>query len=276
MRRTLPLMLASLLLANRCAQAAEICSYTGATSYSGHASVRTEVTEAQGLLTIDVTARLEAKPFWLYDVQFLAQEISTWRAGELQSVAINGRYSANGQVKRQQWDVFVRGPDGLTASRAQAKTLPDFRRRHPGLLQAWDPARFGQPWLPAFSAAQPERRPDLDLHQAQMPPQIRTPFAMAFYWSRWLPPAAAIPLFLPGWKRDARLDAPITQLGTASHWRMTLRHPTLDNAPVSWADVYISPDHHLQRLAFDIHAPAGDGQGWIDQASCNTQNPARP
>ena len=72
-------------------------------------AVRTEVAEASGLLTVDVTTRLDAEPWWLWTVQYLTEEISTWRAGELQSVAVNNRYSVNGRPKRQQWDVFIGG-----------------------------------------------------------------------------------------------------------------------------------------------------------------------
>jgi len=140
------------------ARAAEVCLYSGMTSHSGHAAVRTDVTEAGGLTTLDVTARLDAEPWWLWTVQYLAEEISTWRAGELQSVAVNNRYSVNGRVKRQQWDVFIRGPDGLVASRVQSKTLSEFRRRHPAFAGHWEPSRFGQAWLPDYPAARPERR----------------------------------------------------------------------------------------------------------------------
>ncbi len=253
------------------AQAAEVCLYSGMTSHSGHAAVRTEVTEAGGLTTLDVTARLDAEPWWLWTIQYLAEEISTWRAGELQSVAVNNRYSVNGRVKRQQWDVFVRGPDGLMASRVQSKTLSEFRRRHPAFAGHWEPSRFGQAWLPDYPAARPERRPDLDLGRAAMPPQTRTPLALAFYWSRWLPAGGGtVPVFLPGWKREARFDALAAPLG-AGRWRMALRHPALDGGTPSSAEAVVSADHRLLRLSFDVHAPAGAGQGWLDQAGCQTR-----
>ncbi len=252
------------------APAAEVCHYAGLTSYSGHVAVRTEVSEARGLTTVAVTARLDAEPSWLWSIQYLAEEISTWRAGELQSVAVNNRYSANGQVRRQQWDVFVRGPDGLLASRVQSKSLSEFRRRHPAFAGHWEPGRFGEPWLPDYPAAQPERRPDLDLARPAMPPQTRTPYALAFYWSRWLPAAAAtVPVFMPGWKRDARFDAQVA-LAAPRRWRLVLQSPALGAAPSS-AEATVSADHHLLRLSFDVHAAAGAGQGWLDQTDCRTQ-----
>ncbi len=253
------------------ARAAEVCLYNGRTNHSGRVAVRTEVAEANGVTTVDVAARLEAEPWWFWSVQYLAEEISTWRAGELQSAAVNNRYSVNGRVKRQQWDVFTRGPDGLVASRVQSKTLSEFQRRHPAFVAHWAPDAFGQAWLPDYPAAGPERRPDLDLSGAAMPSRVRTPYALAFYWSRFLPaaggavPVLQVPVFLPGWKRDARLDALVTQSG-AGRWRMALRHPALDGA--SWAEATVSADHRLLRLSFDVHASAGNGQGWVDLAGC--------
>ena len=248
------------------ARAAEVCRYAGVTSYSGRVAVQAEASEAQGVTTVDVLARLDAKYLLFWTVQYLAEEISTWRAGELQSVAVNNRYIVNGRPSRQQWDVFTRGPDGLLASRVQSRSLSEFRRRHLAFAGHWDPARFGQPWLPDYPAAQPERRTDLDLPRAAMPPQTRTPFALAFYWSRWLPEAGGmVPVFMPGWKRDTRLQAEVAPAGPG-RWRMALRYP--GTAAPSSAEAVVSPDHRLLRLSFDVHAAAGSGQGWVDRTEC--------
>ena len=249
------------------ARASEVCRYAGTTSYSGRVSVRAEASEARGVLTLDVTARLDAKYLWFWTVQYLAEEISTWRAGELQSVAVNNRTLFGGQPSRQQWDVFTREPDGLVASRVQSRSLAEFRRRHPAFAGHWDPGRFGQPWLPDYPAAQPERRPDLDLRQAAMPPRLRTPYALAFYWSHWLPEAGGtVPVFMPGWKRDARPDAAVAAAGPG-RWRMVVHNPAPGVAPSS-AEAVVSADHQLQRLSFDVHVPAGTGQGRVDRVSC--------
>ena len=251
------------------ARAAEVGRYAGTTSYSGRVAVQVEASEAQGVTTVDVTARLDAKYLLFWTIQYLAEEISTWRAGELQSVAVNNRYIVNGRPSRQQWDVFTRGPDGLLASRVQSRSLSEFRRRHPAFAGYWDPAHFGQPWLPDYPAAQPERRTDLDLARTVMPPRTRTPLALAFYWSRWLPEAGGtVPVFMPGWKRDARLDAEVAPAGPG-RWRMALRYPGA--AAPSSAEAVVSPDHRLLRLSFDAHASAGSGQGWVDRVECQAR-----
>ena len=109
-----------------------------------------------------------------------------------------------------------------------------------------------------------------------MPPQTRTPYALAFYWSRWLPAASAtVPVFMPGWKRDARFDAQVAPAQTAQpaapgRWRMVLQSPALGTGPSS-AEATVSADHRLLRLSFDVHAAAGTGQGWLEQTDCRTQ-----
>lgn len=271
MRPTGSLIGALFLLAASPGLAAEVCQYAGATSQSGRVAVRTEVSEASGLVTVAVAVRLDASPWRLWDVQVLAEEISSWRGGELRSVAVNNRYIVNGRPRRQQWDVFTRGPDGLVASRVQAKTLADFRKRHPAFAVHWDMARFGQPWLADYPAAQPERRPDLDLGRAALPLQPRTPLALAFHWSRWLPAAErTVPVFLPGWKRDARVDEAVAPVAPG-RWRLTLRHPALRDGAGSWAEAAVSAGHKLMRLTFNVEARAGHGQGWVDQAGCTAE-----
>ncbi len=244
--------------------AAETCSFVGETSYRGRVAVTAAATETGGVLTVHVTARMDAAPWRLWDVQFLAEEISQWRGGVLQSVAVNGRYSVNGSVKRQQWDVFVPGPGGLVASRVQAKRLSDFSRRHPAFAAHWSPADFGRPWLGEFPMAQPERRPDLDLPRTAMPAGVRTPLALAFYWSRFLTPGP-VPVFLPGWKRDARVDEAVS--GGGGRWHMTLAHPALAGSASSWAEAQVT-DGRLQRLTFEAHTPMGDGTGSVTALRC--------
>ncbi len=237
---------------------AEVCRFEGTTSYAGRVQVRVATGEAAGLLTVDVTARLQASPWRLWDVQFLAQETSTWRAGVLQSVAVNGRYLVNGRPRRQQWDVFAPGREPL---RAQAKTESDFRKRYPAFLWAWDPSRFALPWLAAFPIAEAERRPDLDMAR---PADTRTPFALAFHWVRSLPPGP-LTVFLPGWKRDAFVPETVTAV--PGGLRMSLQHPAVGPGP-AWAEVMLTPDRHIGRIRFEIHAPAGDGDGTITATGC--------
>jgi hypothetical protein len=256
---------AALLALAPASQAAEVCTYAGAASHDARATIRTEASEAGGMLTLRVLARVQAAPWW-WSLSYLMEEISTWRGGELQSVALNTRYILDGRVRRQQWDVLARTPEGLQAQRVQSTSLPEFNRRHPRFAGHWDPSRFGQPWLSDYPAAGPERRTDLDLPRAGMPPGLRTPLALMFYWSRFLPPGnEAVPVFLPGWKRDARADEPVAAV-SPGRWRMTLRHPAVGAG--SWAEAAVSPDHQLLRLTFAVRARVGNGEGWVALEGC--------
>ena len=259
------LLLALLLALLPSAAAAEVCTYTGTASHDARATVQTDTSEAGGLLTLRVLARMHASA-WLWEVDYLMDEVSTWRGGELQSVAVNNRYILDGRPRRQQWDVLMRTPDGLQAQRVQSTSAQEFQRRHPRFAANWDPARFGQPWLQDYAAAGPERRTDLDLPRAGLAPGLRTPLALAFYWSRFLPAAGGTaPVFLPGWKRDARVDEPVQPTGPG-RWRMTLQHPAVRAG--SWADATVSPDHRLLRLTFAVQAQAGDAEGWVALEGC--------
>ena len=268
-----PLLLATLLLPvalpPRLAGAAEVCRYEGTASHSGRIAVRTEVSSAGGLTTVDATLALTAS-MWLFDVQYLMQETSTWRGGELQGIAVNTRYSLDGRIRRQQWDVWARGPTGLEARRIQGKSLDDMARQHAGFAAHWPLAAFGQPWLADWERAAPDRRPDLDLQPA--PPGVRTPLALAFYWSRWLPRAGGgMPVFLAGFKRDALAGVafgPAAADGAGEVWRAPLRHAALAVRPGSTVAAWVSADAHLQQLAFDVHAPLGSGDGMVRAQGC--------
>jgi hypothetical protein len=157
----------------------------------------------------------------------------------------------------------------MRANRVQAKTLADFRLKHPGFVRHWDPATFGQPWLNDYPAASPERRADLDLKGVS--PKLRSPLALAFYWIRWLPPGGQdVPVFLPGFKADKLVDLPITAAPWAGGtlWRTPLRYPALSETPTSTATAWTSPDGHLLQLAFDLHEPRGSARGLIRQTGC--------
>ena len=244
---------------------AELCSYRGETSYRGHVTVQTLATQAAGMLTLHVTARLDATPWHLWSIEFLAEEISTWRAGVLEGVAVNGRYLSDGAIKRQQWDVFAPAGGALEARRMQAKRQSDFTKRYPAFAAVWPIAAFGAPWLSAFHAAPSERRPDLDLPAAARVPGLRTPMALAFYWSRFMPDGeSAVPVFLPGWKRDALVTESVA--GGGGMWRMELRHPTLSGP--SWAEATVA-GHVLRRVRFEAHSTYGDGTGAVDLLGCS-------
>ncbi len=243
---------------------AEICTYEGDTDYRGHASVRTEANTVGGVLTLRVTGRLTASPWRLWDVEYLGDEITTWRNGVLLSIATNGRYLVNGEVSRQQWDVFQPDPAGLMASRAQAKRIRDFRARYPSFAANWPTTAFGRDWLPGFSAAPPERRPDLDLLHPN--PAVRTPLALAFYWVRFLPlDTSTVPVFLPGFKHDALVTEALTRQGNT--WSMPLRHPAIGTGSSATATVEAGM---LRRLTIEAHETLGDGAGSVTLKGCSS------
>jgi hypothetical protein len=253
--------------------ASETCQYSGETSYSGHLVVETKATTNNGETTVDVTARINARSFGVIDWQYLYQEIGTWQDGELQTIGVNHRYSLAGSIRRQQWDVFKRMLDGMTAYRVQAKTLADFQTKHPGFVRHWDPASFGQPWLQDYAAAPPERRADLDLPRISMPSSLGTPLALAFYWVRWAgQKERTVPVFLPGFKHDARIDVRIVPLGIEAngllHLRSSVRHRQLSATEISTGDAWTSADHHLVRVTFDARGNHASAQGDLHLEGC--------
>jgi hypothetical protein len=269
--RAIGLLLLSGVIVMRCcaaASAAEVCRFTGTTNHEGHVAVTATAEAADGMIQVDVVMAFDATTFWTR-FRYLVEEISTWRGRDMQSVAVNTRYLVGDHIVRQQWDAFQRTRDGLQARRVQAKTLDDFRQRHPGFVQHWDPASFGSPWLQDYQAAPPERRADLDLKGAPLPEGLGSPLAMAFYWSRWLPDGAAnAAIFLPGFKADKVADLQVAAADGGAR-QATVRHPALDKSPASTATVLRSADGHLLELSFDVHGPAGSAEGQLRQAGCN-------
>jgi hypothetical protein len=159
----------------------------------------------------------------------------------------------------------------LEAYRVQGKTLPDFRLKHPGFAQHWDPATFAQPWLHDYQSASPERRADLDLTDSPLPSGMRSPLALAFYWVRWLPPGReTVPVFLPGFKKERLLEVPITALPSSGGtvWQAPLHHSVFSENPASVATARISADGHLLQLAVEVHGSRGSGRGLIIEDGC--------
>ncbi len=264
------------LVSARHAAADEVCRFTGSTDYAGHVVVVTDVSAAGAVTRVDVALTFEAAPMPWLAIRYLIQEISTWRAGEMESVAVNTRYLFGDSIVRQQWDEFRRGPDGLQARRVLAKTLDDFRLRHPGFVAHWDPATFGRPWLDDYPAAAPDRRTDLDLGGASLPPGLRSPLAMAFYWVRFLPPGGQdVPVFLPGFKTDRLADLPIVAAPSAGGtvWQAPVRYAALAGQPASVAaasrvTAVTSSDGHLLELALEVHSWLGSAEGLVHQEGC--------
>nr|WP_294547794.1 hypothetical protein [uncultured Rhodopila sp.] len=267
---------AALTAAQFCAAGAsgEVCRFTGTTSHDGHVAVTASVEASGGATRVDVALAFDATWFWLR-FRYLVEEITTWRDGRMQTLAVNTRYLVGDRIIRQQWDAFRRGPGGLEAQRVQAKTLADFRRRHPGFVQHWDPATFGSPWLQDYPAASPERRADLDLQGA--PDGLSSPLAMAFYRIRWLPRGGdEVPVFLPGFKADKLVNVPVGPASSDGEQRQAvLRYPVLSRTPASTATAVLSPDGHLLQLAFDVHEPAETARGVVYTRGCEG-SPVKP
>ncbi|HEY7579742.1 MAG TPA: hypothetical protein VH855_19305 [Acetobacteraceae bacterium] len=254
------------------ASAAEVCRFAGSTDYAGHVAVTTAVTKAADGTIVDVAAAFDSTSMFLFGVHYLLEEVSIWRGGRLEDVAVNSRYLLGHRIVRQQWDEFRRVADGMQAERVQAKTLADFRRRHPGFVQHWDPATFGQPWLRDYPLAPPERRVDLDLHASPLPPALRSPLAMAFYWVRWLPNIGQdVPVFLPGFKADRLVEVPLAPAPAAEGtvWRAVLHYPSLSERHPSTTTALVSSDGHLLRITFELHTTYGSGRGDIEQQGCD-------
>ena len=259
---------AAALLAAARGASAEVCRFTGTTSHDGHVAVTASVEASGGVTNVDVALAFDATWFWLR-FRYLVEEISVWRNDRMQALAVNTRYLVGDRIIRQQWDAFRRGPGGLEAQRVQAKTLADFRRRHPGFVQHWDPATFGSPWLQDYPAASPERRADLDLKGA--PDGLTSPLAMAFYRIRRLPRGGdEVPVFLPGFKADKLVNVPVGPASSIGGQRQAvLRYPVLSPTPASIATAVTAPDGHLLQLAFEVHEPGETARGVVYNQGCD-------
>lgn len=252
----------TLVLAALIAQApanAATCNYTGTSSYNGQIAATVTDTETASGLVINVLLRLDATPWHLWPVQFLIQEQSTYRNNTLQSVAVNGRWTSNGTIRRQYWDLLTPGPAGFEAYRIQVKRQSDLQRRNVPFAQYWNPTTFAQPWEQTFTQSTPDRRPDLDLPTNQRVPGLKTPLALAFYWSRQ-PLPRTIPIFLPGWKHDARLTGTLAQSGPKT--RLTVAYPALE--PTS----YIEAAQNPHTLHLQAETTAGNGEATLTQTKC--------
>jgi hypothetical protein len=256
----------------------ELCRYSGSSSHSGHVMVVSKASAANGETTVDVSARVSARSFGIIDWQYLYQEIGVFRDQDLQTVAVNHRYSFAGATHRQLWDLFNRGATGMSAWRVQANSLDSMRVRHPGFVNHWDLSTFGEPWLGDYAAAPPERRADLDLPRTEMPENIGTPLVLGFYWIRWAGASTrTVPVFLPGFKRNARTDITVVSTGVESDGTLRLhssvRHPQLSETQTSTADAWISPDHHLIRATFDAKGEPGEALGEFHLDGCQGTPP---
>jgi hypothetical protein len=258
------------------AHASEICHFAGTTDYSGRIEVTTNVNArvTDGTTTVDVIVRFMATPWPFVHILYLMQEVSTSKSDQLQSVAANSRYLVDGHIVRQTWDVFYRGTSGLEAYRVQGKTLDDFRHKYPAFVSHWAPASFGQAWVQDYRLAGAERRPDLDLPASSVGPDLRSPLALAFYWSRWIPRSGqAATVFLPGFKKDKLLDLTIGAAESSRDgqqiWQTSIRYPALSLAHASTAKARVSADRHLLQLSVSVQGGSYTGDGVIRLEGCD-------
>jgi len=255
------------------AHGAEICRFAGHTDYSGRVEVTTiDQRAADGTDTVDVLGVFQGKPWPFVHIRYLMEELSRWRSGQLQDVAVNTRYLVDGHIVRQLWDDYTADVHGMTAYRLEGSPA-QIQQKHPGFIRHWDPATFGEPWLQDFRSAHPDRRRDLDLPLSSMRPDIRVPLALAFYWSRWPPSGAqAVDVFLPGFKKDKTADLTVQPDGPSGdgwhQWQITVRYPGLSTTQPSTATAQVSTDSHLLQLAGRVFARNLVGHGEIAQQGC--------
>jgi hypothetical protein len=261
----------------------ETCQFSGETNYAGRLEVVADSRIAGDRTEVDVRLELNVSPLPLIHTHYVMEEISSWRRDGIRQVAVNDRYSFDGHIVRQQWDVYNRVADGLQAFRVQGKRPGEFRRQHPDFMQFWDRGMFGKPWLDRYPYSVGTRRPDLDLHHD--PALVRTPLALAFYWIRWLPrQGSVVPLFLPGFKEQNLVDLPIGPLpdreagpdpshGGRSGWRAPIEYPYLSPTQPSVALAWTSSDRHVLQLAFDLHGVEHGARGSVHEDWCRDLPP---
>jgi hypothetical protein len=84
------------------AAAAELSRFAGTTDYAGLVAVTTSVAATDGMTMVDVAATFESTTMFWLGVQYLVEEVSYWRGGQLESVAVNSRYLVGNHIVRQQ------------------------------------------------------------------------------------------------------------------------------------------------------------------------------
>jgi len=255
------------------AAAAEVCRYAGSGDYHAQIGITTIAQKREQATRVRVLWDLAARVLLVFHIHYLVEEISDWRAGVLQTVALNVRFFVNGRIIRQQWDVFDRTASGFAAWRLQAKTATEFAARAGGFAPHWVPSSFGAPWLDAFRAAPAERRPDLDLPSDEAPADLVSPLAEAFYNVRSAPARAQlVALFLPGNKKQHRADIAVAapDLGPAgAHvWRVRLDSARLGIVPGSAASLTVSADGALQTISFAVATARHAARGGIHAEGC--------
>jgi hypothetical protein len=82
------------------ARADEVCQFSGTSDYAGRVEVTTHAADKDGRLGLAVAVRFKAMPMVLAHIHYLAEELSAWHYGALESVAVNNRYLFDGGIVR--------------------------------------------------------------------------------------------------------------------------------------------------------------------------------
>jgi hypothetical protein len=253
-------------------QAAETCRFAGDTDFAGRAEVTTTAAEANGLLRVQVDARFNGTWFAVLHIQHLLQETSTWKGGQLQSVAVNTRDMLGNRPTRQQWDIFERTPQGFLAHRIEGKNGEEFSRKFPLFAAHWMPASFGAPWEQDFWRAGAERRADLDLPASRVSPGLMTPLALAFYWLPHLERADhTVPVFLAGFKHDKviAVDLQDSAARGGTVWQTAVRYPGLSENDPSVVTGWVGSDGRIEQLVVRVHRSGQSAQGSLRALGCS-------
>lgn len=251
--------------------AAEICRFAGEADFAGRAEVTTIAAEANGLLRVQVDARFNATWLAVLHIQHLLQETSTWKGGQLQSVAINTRDMLGNRPTRQQWDIFQLTPHGFVAHRIEGKNGKEFSHKFPLFAAHWTPASFGAPWEQDFWRAGAERRPDLDLPATQVFPSLTPPLALAFYWLPHLVRTdQTVPVFLAGFKHDKVIAVVLqdTPAPSGMVWQTAVRYPGLSDNDPSIVRGLVGADGQIEQLAVRVHRSGQSAQGSLRALGC--------
>ena len=201
----------------------------------------------------------------------LSQEIGTYRDGELESVGVDHRYSVEGSIRRELWGLFDRTPDGMRGARIVSTSLADLQKKHPGFSGHWPPETFDLPWRADFGrvrGAPGGPGPAGGADHSRFGLAVAAGVLLGAVGRR----GALAPVFLPGFKRDKRVDVRVTPLGFEPdgtlHLRSSVRYPALSETQVSTGDAWITPDHHLARVTFDARSDQGSAVGDVRLEGC--------
>jgi len=265
---------AALLVLPGVAGAAETCSYRGGGDHGARIALTTIAERNGGALRLRALWRLSAKPLPFYGFEYLVEEISDWRDGQLLRIGLNLRHFVNGRIRRQQWDVFEREGTGFAAWRLQGKRVEDLQAKHPAFVGHWPVAAFGTPWLEAYRAGAPEPRSDLSLPPGQAPADLVPPFAAGFYLPRTAPAGPQrVALFIPGNKQQNRADVMVAAPDPAPDgghvWRIGLRSDRLGLDPGSEAQAVIDRAGRLGEIRFRLRGYGMTANGEIRLEGCS-------